>query len=231
MIDRESQTEAKRRDDAPCSTRPSRARLRSLYSALAPLYDTLVPVVSSTSRAVGLRWLNVSDGERVLDVGTGTGLALPPLCRANASGWTHGVDITPAMIARARQRLSDIPPDRYRLQIGTATSLPYPDNTFNAVYSSYLVDILPEPIRTAALDEMHRVLRPDGRLVLVYLTQPQTMCHRIWTSIARIVPVVLGDARPIDARPTLSRSNFEVREMTTRTQAALASAIVYSTPR
>lgn len=231
MRTREPQIEPKPSNLASSAFAPSTARIGSLYSWLAPVYDTLIPCVSSTARAVGVRWVGVSDGDRVLDVGTGTGLALPSLCRSNPTGWTDAVDVTPAMLARARQRLSEIPHDRYRLQRGIATALPYLDNTFDAVYSSYLVDVLPADTRSSALDEMHRVLRPDGRLVLVYLTKPEKLYHQFWTSIAHIAPVLLGGARPVNIRPALSRSNFEVRDRTTRSQAALRSAVVYSTPR
>ena len=78
--------------------------LRAVYTGWAPIYDVLVPVLSSRAHATALQRLSVSDGEHVLDVGTGTGRALRPLAANNPSGYTVGVEPTPAMRTRARRR-------------------------------------------------------------------------------------------------------------------------------
>jgi ubiquinone/menaquinone biosynthesis C-methylase UbiE len=207
------------------------SRLRGAYTALAPFYDRLVPLVSSRARSTGHTWLAVRDGERVLDVGTGTGLSLAPLVAANPRGRTSGVDATPAMLRRARARLAETPAARYDLRRAEAGALPYAANTFDAVYSSYLIDVLPRSRIRPALAEMRRVLQDDGRLVVVCLAPPTRPIERLWGRLARRVPLLFGGARPVEARPALRLAGFAVQRTTARTQIGLRSAVVRAAPR
>jgi demethylmenaquinone methyltransferase/2-methoxy-6-polyprenyl-1,4-benzoquinol methylase len=203
-----------------------------LYTALAPFYEYLVPLVSSRARALGLSWLNLRSGERALDVGCGTGRALVRMIGATAEeGGVEGIDATPAMIARARARLAPLPHSHYRLTQGPAQDLPYPRNTFDAVFSSYLLDVLPRPAVRPVLREIRRVLRPDGRFVLVVLAPPVCGAERLWAALARAIPVLLGGGRPIRSVPSLIRSGFSVERRASRTQLGLRSGIVRAVPR
>ena len=170
------------------------------------------------------------DAPCLLDVGTGTGLALHSLARANPDGWTDGVDLTPAMLRRAHQRLKRMSHGRYRLHQARATALPFANSTFDAVFSSYLIDVLPDDQVVPALREMRRVLRPHGRLVLVYLAPPRRPVERLWTTLARWLPLLLGGARPIALKAPLRASGFHPQAHTSRVQFGLRSAIIRATP-
>jgi demethylmenaquinone methyltransferase/2-methoxy-6-polyprenyl-1,4-benzoquinol methylase len=204
--------------------------LQRTYRRLAPLYDPLVPLVSSRARSLGRSWLGVRDGEHVLDAGTGTGLALHPLAAATPTGWTEGVDLSHPMLRRAHQRMRDSPHTRYRLRHADVTALPHPDDTFDAIFCSYVVDVLSADQAQSALREMRRVLRPSGRLVLVYLTAPQRPSERLWTTLARAVPPLAGGARPVALQRPLRECGFEIDAQTTRTQAGLRSAVTRAIP-
>jgi demethylmenaquinone methyltransferase/2-methoxy-6-polyprenyl-1,4-benzoquinol methylase len=178
---------------------------------------------------MGCSWLDVQDGDRVIDVGTGTGLALHQLAAGNPHGWTVGVDLTAAMIRRARRRMDDLAHFQYELHQARATALPFNDNSFDAVFSGYLVDILPSPHLGLAVKEMARVLRPGGSLVLVYLAPPERPVERLWGPLARYVPLLLGGARPLRLRPTLRQYGLSIQKHTTCAQAGLRSAITLAT--
>lgn len=199
---------------------------RTLYRRLAPVYDILVPFISSQARTLAQQWLDVTPGETVLDVGTGTGLALASLAKSNPTGWTEGLDATPAMVARARRRLKQIRHDRHGVRIGRASNLPYGTDQFDAVLSSYLIDVLPSDRLRLVIEELNRVLRPGGRLVLVYVTILRGSLGTLWRLIAKYMPALLGGARPTNPRPALNDCGFQVVRSTTRTQMGLRSAIL-----
>ncbi len=204
--------------------------LRLLYTAVAPFYDRIVPHVSSRARTLGRRRLHIEDGESVLEVGIGPGRTLAALVKVNPSGWTEGIDATPAMCAQARHRLSNSPHARYGIRPGTATALPYSDDTFDAVFSSYTIDVLPSPQIRPALAELHRVVRPTGRLVLVYMAPPEHPLERTWAAVARCCPLLLGGDRPLDLQRSLRKTGFSIQSHTTHTQLGLRSAIVRAIP-
>jgi ubiquinone/menaquinone biosynthesis C-methylase UbiE len=204
--------------------------LRFTYTGLSLLYDIFVPTVSSRARTLGLSWLDVEDGEQILEVGTGTGLAFQHLVGVNPRGWTVGVDLTPAMLEQARARISSVPDGCYELREAQATALPYATNTFDAVFSSYLIDVLSSPRIRRFLSEMRRVLRPKGRLVLVYWAPPHRRVERLWSLLAHALPPLFGGARPVTLQGPLRECGFRVLNHTTRVQAGLRSAITRASP-
>lgn len=208
------------------SPRPPLRSIQRVYNTLSPLYDWLVPWISQRGRRIGLQWLDVQDGERVLEVGVGTGLAFDALLAKNSTGWTEGVDATSAMLSRARRRATQHEHNRYRLRTGDAQNLRYPPRTFDAVFASYLIDVVPPDDRTATLSEMHRVLKPEGRLVLVHLSPPQGPLERMWRSLSHVFPPLLGNAEPLNVLPRLRRCNLSPVRHTTCVQLGLRSAIV-----
>jgi demethylmenaquinone methyltransferase/2-methoxy-6-polyprenyl-1,4-benzoquinol methylase len=172
--------------------------VRSLYTALAPAYDAFARRVSGRARRAAVAGLGAAGGDRVLDAGTGTGLALPRLVRQAAPGVVWALDATPAMLARARRRAAALPrPDGVRFVDGDLRALPFPDGAFDAVFSSYVVDVLPAADARAALRELVRVLRPGGRLALVTMAPPRRPAERLWAALARHVPAALGRSQPV----------------------------------
>ncbi|MDQ2068620.1 class I SAM-dependent methyltransferase [Natronospira bacteriovora] len=130
------------------------------YDRLAPVYDQRWGhyLVSSLDATVGR--LAVFSGEALLDVGCGTGLLLDRLKVAVPGVSLTGIDPSPGMLARARERLGDA----VTLAQAPAEQLPFPDGAFDVVVSSSAFHYFRQP--QAAVNEMARVLRPGGRLLL-----------------------------------------------------------------
>jgi phosphatidylethanolamine/phosphatidyl-N-methylethanolamine N-methyltransferase len=135
--------------------------VESTYRRLAPVYDLLYGVGLQHGRRRAMARLAPRDGERILEVGVGTGLSLryPRACRVAA------VDLSAAMLERARTRVSRRILDHVGLCRMDAARLAFRDNQFDAVYAPYLINVVPDPAGVAR--EMLRVCRPGGRLVLL----------------------------------------------------------------
>jgi ubiquinone/menaquinone biosynthesis C-methylase UbiE len=105
-------------------------------------------------------------GEKVLDVGCGTGtLAIEVARRVGRAGHVAGIDPGAQQIAHARAQAArrNLPID---FQIGVIEQLPFPDQTFDVVFSTLMMHHLPTPLKRQGLAEIARVLKPGGRLVI-----------------------------------------------------------------
>ena len=130
------------------------------YSRLAEEYDSKWSFyVESTTRET-IERLGLRATERLLDVGCGTGALLQRLSETHPVEHLSGVDPVPEMLGIARQRLSPA----IDLREGWAERLPFAAERFDVVVSCNMFHYIREPL--AALKEMKRVLRPDGRLVI-----------------------------------------------------------------
>ncbi|MBA2276908.1 MAG: methyltransferase domain-containing protein [Chloroflexia bacterium] len=111
--------------------------------------------------------LALSAGQRVLEVGCGTGVFLPLLAAAvGMEGSVVGIDHSPDFVAQARERVAALGiAETVEVREGDAYRLPFPDGSFDAVHCERVLMHLDDP--TAALREMHRVLRPGGHVVAV----------------------------------------------------------------
>jgi ubiquinone/menaquinone biosynthesis C-methylase UbiE len=134
-------------------------------------YDLLLGVVTlGREQAFRRRIVNLAQvqaGERVLDVGCGTGtLAMVARRRVGASGSVCGIDPSPQMIARARQKAAhrNLEVD---FQVGVIEQLPFPDRSFDVVLSTFMMHHLPDELKRRGLKEIARVLKPGGRLLVV----------------------------------------------------------------
>jgi ubiquinone/menaquinone biosynthesis C-methylase UbiE len=112
-------------------------------------------------------------GETVLDIGCGTGtLALEVAGRVGRAGRVAGVDPGREQIARARAKAArrHVP---IEFQIGVIEQIPFPDQTFDVVFSTLMMHHLPAPLKRQGLAEIARVLKPGGRLVIADFTRKQ----------------------------------------------------------
>jgi arsenite methyltransferase len=107
--------------------------------------------------------LAAQPGERVLDMGCGPGFYVAELLdQVGTEGWVTGVDTEPAMLAVAAKRTAGR--DNVAFYEANATKLPVPDGMFDAAVSAQVLEYVQDV--TAALAEMHRALRPGGRVVV-----------------------------------------------------------------
>jgi ubiquinone/menaquinone biosynthesis C-methylase UbiE len=115
----------------------------------------------------------IQPGDAVLDVGCGTGtLAIAVAHRVGQAGRVVGIDPGAEQITRARAKAAR----RHApisFQVGVIEQIPFPDQTFDVVFSSLMMHHLPAPLKRQGLAEIARVLKPGGRLVIADFTRKQ----------------------------------------------------------
>jgi phosphatidylethanolamine/phosphatidyl-N-methylethanolamine N-methyltransferase len=133
------------------------------YRLFSGSYDIVFGPVFHPGRKEAVRLANDRPGQRILEVGVGTGLSLPYF---RSDSRVTGVDISAEMLAKARRRVEQRSlPHVEQLHVMDAENLDFEDNSFDAVLALYVASVVPSPARFAA--EMRRVCIPGGTIVLV----------------------------------------------------------------
>lgn len=136
--------------------------VRSSYRRWAPVYDATFGAITGVGRRRAVGYVNTRAGS-VLEVGVGTGLALPAYAPHLA---VTGIDYSDEMLEKARAKVAARGLSHVReLRQMDARTLDFPDASFDTVVAMYLVSVVPEPERVVA--EMARVCKPGGEVVIV----------------------------------------------------------------
>ncbi len=188
--------------------------MRVAYDRLSRRYDGVAEAWEHTSRRQGVEALDVSRGEKVLEIGYGTGHALEQL--AGPGVRVCGIDLSEGMRAVARQRLVEAGLDNnVRLDLGDARALPYEEGHFDAAFMSFTLEHFGREDVPGTLGEASRVLRAGGRLGIVALaeTDPPALMTEIYTRLHERCPHLV-DCCPIDVVGALRAAGFRIRETT-----------------
>ena len=185
-----------------------KGRVADLYRKIAPSYDLWAWLTESKARNRCLELAAIKDGEHVLEVAVGTGLAFEMILEANPSGRNEGIDLTEAMLIRAEKKAAKSGLDNYRLRVGDAYDLDFPDDSFDVLINNYMFDLLPQKDFRTVLEEFKRVLRPGGRLVMISMTKGERWYNGLWERIYRINPALLGGCRGVLLLPQLEACGF-----------------------
>lgn len=137
------------------------ARQKRVWDKHAPSYDRQITFFERIWFGGGRQWLGQHAHGRILEVAIGTGLNLP---HYPAGSTVTGVELSPAMLAIAQQRATDLGRDAH-LREGDAERLPFGDASFDTVVCALSLCTIPDP--ATAIGEMRRVLVPGGRLLLL----------------------------------------------------------------
>ncbi|MFK8250535.1 class I SAM-dependent methyltransferase [Ancylobacter terrae] len=139
-----------------------RATVEEAYARWAPIYDVVFGAVFDPGRKAAIAAAERIGG-RILEFGVGTGMALPAYKRSNRM---VGVDISEPMLQKARERVAKERLDHVEgLCLMDGAHLGFDDASFDVVVAQFVITVVPHPETT--LDEMARVLRPGGEIILV----------------------------------------------------------------
>ncbi len=193
----------------------SREQARRVYDRLGAFLESQA-FYEDPATAELVRHARLDTAQRVVELGCGTGrLALDVLSRQLPSTAQYrGYDLSPVMVALARERLLHFGP---RAQVTlTDGSLPLPeaDASCDRFVSTYVLDLLAEDDIVAVVGEARRVLVPCGLLCLAGLSTGTgalaRLVSRIWASLHALGPAIVGGCRPIELRDWVSTEHWRV---------------------
>lgn len=177
---------------------------RDAYGRIARIYDRVFEPITSTLRSRSLEVAPARRGMRVLDVGCGTGTQLERY--ADAGAIVTGVDLSPAMLAVAAERLGD----GADLICGDAANLAFDDDSFDLVIASLLLHELTPTMRSDVLDEMVRVTARDGAMLVVdYRAGSRRVRGHVWRAFSMVTERLAGNAHYSNWRHYLTEGGLD----------------------
>jgi phosphatidylethanolamine/phosphatidyl-N-methylethanolamine N-methyltransferase len=158
--------------------------VEAVYAKLAATYDWTFGPTLHPGRVQALQRMAIRPGDRVLEVGVGTGINLSMYPK---EATVTGIDFSAEMLEKARERMARKGVRNARLLQMDAADLKFEDGSFDIVYAPYLISVVPDPVKVAR--EMYRVCRPGGRIIILnHFLSPNALISRVerWMSPATI---------------------------------------------
>jgi len=178
------------------------------YRLYSGSYDLVFGPIFHPGRKEAVRLANDTPGQRVLEVGVGTGLSLPYF-RADAE--VTGIDVSAEMLAKARARVAR----QHLAQVKAilemdAEEMSFADNSFDTVLALYVASVVPNPARFAA--EMRRVCRPGGSIVIVNHFMSDGLMRHVERWLAPLAGKI-GFHADFPLQPFIAAGKLTVREI------------------
>ena len=180
------------------------AFVEGVYDKLAKVYDLTFGPTLHPGRLQAIQRMNIQPGERVLEVGVGTGINLslyPKQCSVT------GIDFSGSMLEKARERAARKGIRNVRLLQMDAADLKFADDSFDIVYAPYLISVVPDPVKVA--QEMYRVCRPGGRIIFLnHFLSPNPILSRVERAISPFT-IHIGFKADLDLPAFLAQANLQ----------------------
>ena len=175
-----------------------------VYGKLASVYDLTFGPTLHPGRVQAIQRMNIRPGDRVLEVGVGTGINLslyPRDCTVT------GIDFSGEMLEKARDRVWRKDVRNARLLQMDAADLKFEDDGFDIVYAPYLISVVPDPVKVAC--EMRRVCRPGGRIIFLnHFLSPNALVSRAERLISPFT-VHIGFKADLDLPAFLAQADLQ----------------------
>lgn len=203
---------------------PSTHRIQRFYDVLGGRYD-LFEFYESRAKERSLELLNLEAGLILLSVGVGTGKEQALIEeQIQPQGLAFGLDISPVMLSLAKSRIES------PLCRGDVHHLPYATNSFDRLYAAYVLDLITLGEIPGILEEFYRVLKPEGQMVAISLTEgtnfPSRAIVGAWKLVYSVSPMICGGCRPLKLSDLVESAGFKLQSRDVIVQMGVPSEII-----
>jgi len=207
------------------------ASTRKIYDVHAMFYDATFGRLVRRRIERAIHHMNIGDGDRVLDLGIGTGVSMNFYPRhANLVG----VDLSGGMLREARKKIREMGLDRFFVFQANALQLPFADSTFDHVFISHVISVVSDPV--LLVREAQRVAKPGARIVIVNHFQSTNrfialvekwlcpLCTKLgWRSDLALQDLIRNTGVEVDYRYKLESIDLWETVVITNTKSAVAA--------
>jgi ubiquinone/menaquinone biosynthesis C-methylase UbiE len=190
--------------------RVPQSAIPAVYDSLSKTYDIWGKLAETKARNRALELADIHDGQKILEVAVGTGLAFYEIVKKNPSGTNIGIDISTGMLKKAEKRLFPLSGANYQLKNGNAFKIAEESQYFDLLMNSYMFDLIAFKEMDSVLAEFKRVLKTDGKLILANMTMGETFGSGIYRWIYRMSPKLFGGCRGVRLSEKLRQNGFQV---------------------
>lgn len=189
-----------------------KTEIKNMYAKFSKVFG-LIEKSEKSLRKRGLEMLSLKKGEKVLEVGFGRGITLVEIAKqVGDEGEIHGIDLTPEMVALARELFSKNKIRNARIIEGDARDLPYEKKYFDAVYIASTLELFDTPDIPVVLKEIRRVLKSTGRLCVISIPKEEredTTGLKLYEWFHTKFPKY-ASCRPIYVENSIAEAGFKV---------------------
>lgn len=184
--------------------------IESFYSGFGPFYNFVYgKLLFNEGRRVAIELMEVNSGHAVLEVGVGTGLTLPMYPHDVK---VEGIDLSDSMLKEARDLIKRLHLQNVNVQKMNANHLSFADNSFDAVLGNLFISATSDP--KGALEEMKRVCKPGGHLVLMnHFRSTNPILSKVEDGLAPLAKSVLGFNSSLDMEALLRSGGLKAKKV------------------
>ncbi len=188
----------------------SQNEISGVYDSIASIYNIWAKLTESRARTRAIELAKIQDGQTILEVAVGTGIAFYEMVKHNPGGKNTGIDLSAGMLRKAKNRLQQLKADNYELQPGSAFQLPSENGSVDLLMNNYMFDLLSTDEMDKVLIEFKRVLKPGKKLVLVNMTKGERFGSGIYDRIYQLSPKLMGGCRGVRLSDKLKKHGFNI---------------------
>jgi ubiquinone/menaquinone biosynthesis C-methylase UbiE len=183
--------------------------ISELYDGLAKIYDLWGKLAESRARNRAVELAKISNGVKIIEVAVGTGLAFKDIVQRNPDGENYGIDISEGMLNKAKSKMKNSSA-KYILEEGSAFNIKSKDGYYDILFNNYMFDLMPGSEMGKIVNEFKRVLKKNGKLILVNMTEGETFFAKIYEVIYKVSPRLIGGCRGVQLSDLITKNGFRI---------------------